>query len=227
MRGFSAPVPWWGAIVIAVVAALSGLVIVLIQNSFQSKNRKRVVRHEAYEEFIAASQVLAFRTELFGSQKSVVASITNTISDLQKALLVLFLGTVVERASNSKWKILGHFFEAIPTPIPARATTDSGSLRTAYEALIGANVKVRLYGSTDALEVSERLLVHSQEYFRLVESKNWTWTGLPAQSVLSEARDKMIGSASEFLALARSEFDFKESMRNSKTVNGIARGLMS
>jgi hypothetical protein len=217
----SSAVPWWGAIVIALIAALSGLIVVELQIMYQNKVRKGIAKHAAYEEFIAASQVLTFRSEFHGGQKSVASAFGETISEMQKALLVLFLGAFVERVASTKWKILSHFFEAIPTPQHVPASMDGTTLRLAFEDLIRASVKVRLYGSNQALGVADTLRVRSQKYFELLDSRNLTWTGLPAQSVLDDARRKVVASTADFVAIARDEFEVKSKRGPETRVKGI------
>ena len=98
---------------------------------------------------------------------------------------------------------------------------DGTTLRLAFEDLIRASVKVRLYGSNQALGVADTLRVRSQKYFELLDSRNLTWTGLPAQSVLDDARRKVVASTADFVAIARDEFEVKSKRGPETRVKGI------
>ena len=102
-----------------------------------------------------------------------------------------------------------HFFEVIPTPISVPASMDTTTLRLAYEELIRAGVKVRLYGSSQSLVAAEALRESSQGYFDLLDSRNFTWTGLPGRSVLEDARQRVFTSTAEFVAISRTGFEHK------------------
>jgi hypothetical protein len=203
-------VPWWGAVLIAVIAAVGGPVAVLLQSRHQDKVRLSELRHDAYLRLIEASEIVAFRSTVVGGQRSAGNAIASSFSDLRKAMIVLLLGTVFDRPLRKRPGILSMFISSIPTPTPLQDSIDLNSLHMAFEELIKANIGVNLYGSVGAINAAEKLLDDSKNFYKLIQSGNWTWRGLPAADKVTEFRNKMTESTSAFVAVARSELELKE-----------------
>ncbi len=154
-------VPWWGAVSIAVIAAVGGPVAVLLQNRHQDRARLGELKHDAYLRLIEASEIVAFRSTVVGGQRSAGNAFASSFSDLRKAMIVLLLGTVFEKPLRKRPGILSMFISSIPTPTPLQDSMDSmdsNSLHAAFEELIKANIGVNLYGSVSAINAAEKLL---------------------------------------------------------------------
>jgi len=203
----SGNVPWFGAVLIAVIAAIGGPVAVLIQNRHHDASKKGDLRHAAYERLIAASEILAARATSYGSQRSVAYTFSRTGLELVKAVTVFALGY---SALKDRPKFLRIVSDAIPTPKPFADPVDANSIQAAFEELIKANISVNLYGTNRAVAVAEQLLDDAKSFYLSIQSGGWTWSGLPAKNLLRESRDKMTASTSAFLMIARDELGLRE-----------------
>jgi hypothetical protein len=207
----SGNVPWWGAVLIAVIAAIGGPVAVLIQNRHHDVSKKGDLRHAAYERLIAASEIVAARATNYGSQRSVPYTFSRTGLELVKAVTVFALGY---SALKDRPKFLQIVSDAIPTPTPLVDSVDANSIQTAFEELIKANISVNLYGTNRAIAAGEKLLDDAKSFFLLIQSGGWTWSGLPAKNLLGESRDKMTASTSAFVMIARDELKLRDNERS-------------
>ncbi len=202
-------VPWWGAVLIALIAAAGGPTAVVVQNRYKDRIRKSDLRSAAYERLIAASEIAAIRSTILSAQRSTVYSFVQTLSELRKMIAALILGF----ALTKRPEILRAVTDAIPPPTQIVDSMDVNSLQIAFEELVKASIGVKLYGSGKAIDAAEELLRDARSFHQLIQSSKWTRSGLPEKTILMEARNKMQSSTLAFVAVARIESKLKELKR--------------
>jgi hypothetical protein len=216
MGSVSGNLPWWSTVLIAIVAA-AGPLAVFLQNRHHDKAHKDKLKHDAYEQLIAASEIVVFRSAVLAGQRSAGNAIAHSLSDFRKAGVVLSLASATGRPLRKMPEKLKMFVNSIPTPAPIEDAINLKSLQDAFERLIKANIEVNLYGSDDAIGAAEKLINDGKNHYALVQSANWTWSGLPDNKVLMESRDKLKATTSAFV-----DFKKRVAYQDRQDVNRVA-----
>jgi hypothetical protein len=207
--GASGNIPLLGAVLIAVIAALGGPLAVILQNRHQDKARRGDLKHEAYEELIAASEIMVLRSAVMGAQSSGRSAFASSLWDFKKAGVVLLMATPIGIPLRKRPEMMHWFLNSIPDPPPFEDPMDLKSLQSAFESLIEARVAVRMYGSNVANDAADKVIDDGKSFYALVQSVGISWSGLPATKPLTELRERLNVSTSAFVKISRSELGVK------------------
>jgi hypothetical protein len=201
------PVVW--ALVVAGIAALGGPLAVMLQNRHQDKARRSDLKHQAYEQLIAASEIMVLRSAVMGAQSSGRQAFASSLWDFKKAGIVLLMASPIGHPFRKRPEMMHWFLSSIPDPPPFEDSMDLKSLQSAFEALIKARLSVSMYGSNEANDAAEMLVDDGKSFFALVQSVKVSWSGLPATKPLLESRERLNASTSAFVKMSRREFGLK------------------
>ena len=207
MCRLGASIPWWGAILIAAISASSGIFAVIVQNSRQQKLLMHQQRNGSYLRFIAASEIVALRATILGSQRSMRNAFAHTLWDLQKAMGIVVFSILSRSLAKLLPDLVRTVADAIPTPSTLKDTLELSSLQDSLEDLVRASVEIHLYGSITSIEAADALIESSKLFVKTIESSTWTIGGLPPKSELSKVREELVESSRLFISIARNEMN--------------------
>ena len=205
----SGGIPWLGAVLISVIAALGGPLAVMLQNRHQDKARRSNLKHEAYEQLIAASEIMVLRSAAAGAQSSVRQAFAGSLWDFKKAGVVLLMTSPIGRVLRKRPEMMHWFLSSIPDPPPFEDSTGPSDLRSALEALIKARLSVSMYGSNEANFAADKIMDDGKDFFTLVQSVRFSWSGLPSTEPLKESRERLSASTAAFVKISRLELGVK------------------
>ena len=207
MCRLGASIPWWGAILIAAISASSGIFAVIVQNSRQQKLLMHQQRNGSYLRFIAASEIVALRATILGSQRSMRNAFAHTLWDLQKAMGIVVFSILSRSLAKLLPDLVRTVADAIPTPSTLKDTLELSSLQDSLEDLVRTSVEIHLYGSITSIEAADALIESSKLFVKTIESSTWTIGGLPPKSELSKVREELVESSRLFISIARNEMN--------------------
>lgn len=205
----SGSIPLLGAVLIAVIAALGGPLAVMLQHRHQDNARRSALKHQAYEQLIAASEIMVLRSAVMGAQSSGRQAFASSLWDFKKAGVVLLMASPIGHPLRKRPEMMHWFLNSIPDPPPFEDSMDLKSLQSAFEALIRARLSVSMYGSNEANDAADKVMDEGKSFFALVQSVKVSWSGLPATMPLKESRERLNVSTAAFVKISRLELGLK------------------
>lgn len=198
-------VPWWGAILIAVIAASSGLLAVLYQNRLKRVADSRERRRASYYRLITASDIVILHAGARASERSLRSTFGDTLADTSKAIIVAFLSIPAYRSKRFPKEAIPLIAGSLrPIPQIPPAVSPQDSLR-AFEELLSAHTDVEIHGSKPARVAAARLNDKGKEFFNALEDHHGLWEKSPNSASIIRCRDEMRFERTAFIEIIRAE----------------------
>lgn len=201
----SSGVPWWGAILIALVSVLASLAALYLKTFLDRANSGREARRLAYHRFLAATEVVILRSLAFDRQRSLRYAFSRSIPILQKALLMSILLSLFRRSKHWNHDDFRIFADSIPTPVEPQDTMNDRAVLNSVEELVRAFVDVKVSGTMQAISAAGDLLDAAKQLGAELERPSLRSQSATRQIQLAELRHLVLEKQHNFVEVVRTD----------------------